>query len=215
MCSRFFDLSKQSAKALAKPYKVGLVSLLLLLFVVSSAWAWFPSTKASQQDPLLVVPAEIMESVEEMPETSSTVSSENSEKPLAEQLEDFRNQLTSSKKVSNEIKENYDALMEALVRYFTLEEAEDAIEEENAKKLDEITKLLKKEQGNKPFATIGCVVGFDNGIDLGISSTFGMRFGKGLVASAGLQYMFGPIGNMDFSTDKSKLQVVGSVGWEW
>ena len=56
--------------------------------------------------------------------------------------------------------------MIALAQYFALEDAEDAIEEENSKKLDEISAMLKKEQGTKVFATVGCLVGFEDGIDL-------------------------------------------------
>lgn len=217
MCSRFSNSSKPCSKALAKPCKVGLVSLLLLFFAVSSAWAWFPASTKTTQDPLVVVvQPEAVDTVQEVqPEMPSTVSSETSEKSLSEQLEDFQNQLNSSKKVSNDIKDQFDQLMIAIAKYFALEEAEDAIEEENAKKLDEITTLLKKEQGTKAFATVGCLVGFEDGIDLGISSTFGMRFGNGFIASAGLQYMFGPINQMEFSADKSKLQAVASIGWEW
>lgn len=218
MCSRFSISSKPCSKALSKHCKVGLVSLSLLFFAVSSAWAWFPaSTAKATQDPLLVVvQPETTDTVqEEKSEMPSTASSESSEKSLSAQLEDFQNQLNSSKKVSNDIKDQFDQLMIALAQYFALEDAEDAIEEENSKKLDEISAMLKKEQGTKLFATLGCLVGFEDGIDLGISSTFGMRFGKGLIASAGLQYMFGPVNNMEFSMDKSKLQAVASIGWEW
>ena len=217
MCSRFSVSSKPCSKALSKHCKAGLVSLLLLFFAVSSAWAWPASTAKATQDPLLVVVhPETTDTVqEEKPEMPSTASSESNEKPLSAQLEDFQNQLNSSKKVSNDIKDQFDQLMIALAQYFALEDAEDAIEEENSKKLDEISAMLKKEQGTKVFATVGCLVGFEDGIDLGISSTFGMRFGKGLIASAGLQYMFGPVNNMEFTMDKSKLQAVASIGWEW
>lgn len=218
MCSRFSKSSKPCSKALAKPCKVGLVSLLLLFFAVSSAWAWFPtaSTKTTQDPLVVVVQPEPVDTVQEVqPEMPSTVSSETNEKSLSAQLEEFQTQLNSSKKVSNDIKDQFDQLMIALAQYFALEDAEDAIEEENAKKLDEIAALLKKEQGTKAFATVGCLVGFEDGIDLGISSTFGMRFGKGFIASAGLQYMFGPVNNMEFTMDKSKLQAVASIGWEW
>ena len=164
----------------------------------------------------MVVQPESTDTVqEEKSEMPSTASSESSEKSLSAQLEDFQNQLNSSKKVSNDIKDQFDQLMIALAQYFALEDAEDAIEEENSKKLDEISAMLKKEQGTKLFATLGCLVGFEDGIDLGISSTFGMRFGKGFIASAGLQYMFGPVNNMEFTMDKSKLQAVASIGWEW
>ena len=217
MCSRFSVSSKPCSKALSKHCKAGLVSLLLLFFAVSSAWAWPASTAKATQDPLLVVVhPETTDTVqEEKSEMPSTASSESNEKPLSAQLEDFQNQLNSSKKVSNDIKDQFDQLMIALAQYFALEDAEDAIEEENSKKLDEISAMLKKEQGTKVFATVGCLVGFEDGIDLGISSTFGMRFGKGLIASAGLQYMFGPVNNMEFTMDKSKLQAVASIGWEW
>ena len=217
MCSRFSVSSKPCSKALSKHCKAGLVSLLLLFFAVSSAWAWPASTAKATQDPLLVVVhPETTDTVqEEKSEMPSTASSESNEKPLSAQLEDFQNQLNSSKKVSNDIKDQFDQLMIALAQYFALEDAEDAIEEENSKKLDEISTMLKKEQGTKVFATVGCLVGFEDGIDLGISSTFGMRFGKGLIASAGLQYMFGPVNNMEFTMDKSKLQAVASIGWEW
>lgn len=218
MCSRFSVSSKPCSKALSKHCKAGLVSLLLLFFAVSSAWAWFPaSTAKATQDPLLVVVhPETTDTVqEEKSEMPSTASSESNEKPLSAQLEEFQNQLNSSKKVSNDIKDQFDQLMTTLAKYFALEDAEDAIEEENSKKLDEISAMLKKEQGTKLFATVGCLVGFEDGIDLGISSTFGIRFGKGLIASAGLQYMFGPVNNMEFTMDKSKLQAVASIGWEW
>lgn len=217
MCSRFSVSSKPCSKALSKHCKAGLVSLLLLFFAVSSAWAWPASTAKATQDPLLVVvQPETTDTVqEEKSEMPSTASSESNEKPLSAQLEEFQNQLNSSKKVSSDIKDQFDQLMIALAQYFALEDAEDAIEEENSKKLDEISAMLKKEQGTKLFATLGCLVGFEDGIDLGISSTFGMRFGKGFIASAGLQYMFGPANNMEFAMDKSKLQAVASIGWEW
>ena len=191
--------------------------MLLLFFAVSSAWAWPASAAKATQDPLLVVvQPETTDTVqEEKSEMPSTASSESNEKPLSAQLEEFQNQLNSSKKVSSDIKDQFDQLVIALAQYFALEDAEDAIEEENSKKLDEISAMLKKEQGTKLFATLGCLVGFEDGIDLGISSTFGMRFGKGLIASAGLQYMFGPVNNMEFTMDKSKLQAVASIGWEW
>ena len=217
MCSRFSVSSKPCSKALSKHCKAGLVSLLLLFFAVSSAWAWPASAAKATQDPLLVVvQPETTDTVqEEKSEMPSTASSESNEKPLSAQLEEFQNQLNSSKKVSSDIKDQFDQLMITLAQYFALEDAEDAIEEENSKKLDEISAMLKKEQGTKLFATLGCLVGFEDGIDLGISSTFGMRFGKGLIASAGLQYMFGPVNNMEFTMDKSKLQAVASIGWEW
>ena len=102
MCSRFSVSSKPCSKALSKLCKVGLVSLLLLFFAVSSAWAWYPArTAKSTQDPLLVVvQPETTDTVqEEKSEMPSTASSESSEKPLSAQLEEFQNQLNSSKKV--------------------------------------------------------------------------------------------------------------------
>ena len=106
-------------------------------------------------------------------------------------------------------------LVEDQDEYFALEDAEDAIEEENAKKLDEISAMLKKEQGKKAFRNCRLSDCFEDGINLGISSIFGMRFSNGFIASAGLQYMFGSVNNVEFTMDKSKLQTVASIGWEW
>ena len=157
MCSRFSVSSKPCSKALSKLCKVGLVSLLLLFFAVSSAWAWFPaSTAKATQDPLLVVVhPETTDTVqEEKSEMPSTASSESSEKPLSAQLEEFQNQLNSSKKVSSDIKDQFDQLMITLAQYFALEDAEDAIYNNNVPDIaDLINKMMQdaKTSNNRKY----------------------------------------------------------------
>lgn len=226
--------------------RVLLASFLLLFVAVSSLAAWPSNEKTPAEDPLLKlmeslpVEVEVKEEpvlpIEPQP-TPSTNSSQTADLGLMLQLEKLNVELAGSKKVSQEIKDDFAILMAAVREYFVLEDIEDALAAENAAKLDALTEhaynqeqqlveqgkeiaevkaLLKKEKGSKPFMAAGLAMGFNEGIpQFGLSGQFGVRFGGSFTASLGGTYMVGSVTNPSFGLDLNKVTVTGLIGWEF
>ena len=81
---------------------------------------------------------------------------------------------------------------------------------------EELKGLLKKEQSSKFFANIGLVLGFKSGVPVyGASTSIGLRIGKGMTLSVGVQYTFGTFTDIVIVKDLDRFAITGSVGWEW
>lgn len=146
--------------------------------------------------------------------------------------------LTSSKKVTQDMKDDFSDLITAFQTYVALEDAEDSLAIDNSGKLDKvqgqlsdvlvrnaeqadrlaaIESELKREKGTKFFARVGGVIGFNDLLPTwGVSSSLGVRFGKGFLIEAGAQYMIGDFVSVPtIKPDLDNLQLTASVGWEW
>lgn len=222
--------------------KALLVSLLLLCVVVSqlAAWPIRSERKEASQTPVAsqayTVPSTAQ--VQTAQQTPSTSSSKESASELREQLSALQEDLTSSKKVTQGMRDDFADLIAAFQSYISLEDVEDSLAVDNSGKLDkvqgqlsdvliknaeqadrlaEIASALEKERGTKFFARVGGVIGFSDLMPTwGVSTSLGVRFGKGFLVEAGAQYMIGDFVSMPtIKPDLDKLQLTASVGWEW
>ncbi len=225
--------------------RVLLVSSLLLLLVLSSlaAWPTRQAETAEAEDPALVL-TEVLaqpeqEKAPEIPlqQKSSTSSSEISYQELLKHAARLETQLNSSRKVTSDLKTDYNSLLERIEAYIALEQAEDALATETAQKLDTVTgqateladkvesqgtqiadlsKALDKERQTKPFAAIGLATGFENGEPVyGLSSQVGLRIGRSFMTSLQTTYMFGAFNDSVWEKNKDRLTVTGLIGWEF
>lgn len=224
--------------------KVLLASSLLLCLALPSLAAWPTKQErtAIVEDPIssaatvaMAVPTDEEETEQEASATSLqpiqlTVSKDSSLSGLVEQLNRLEDTLSSSKKISAEIKQDVNDVMSALAAYIALEEAEDSLAKDNAAKLELIAghsvaiqeeledckAELKKANATKMFANVGLAIGFNNGSPAyGVTGNVGVRVKKSLMFSLGTTYMFGSFSNAVFAKDLDRLSFTGSIGWEW
>lgn len=237
--------SRKYSAGSGKPCRVLLASLLLLCLALPSLGAW-PTRQEriapAVEDPIssaaTAAALPIAEEEAEEQEASATssqpiqlsVSKESNLSGLVEQLNRLEDTLSSSKRISAEIKQDVNDVMSALAAYVALEEAEDSLAKDNAAKLELIADHsvaiqeeledckaeLKKANATKMFANVGLTMGFDNGTPaFGMSGNVGVRIKKSLMLSLGTTYMFGSFSNAVFDMDLDRLSFTGSIGWEW
>lgn len=241
MCGR---RSRHFSVGSSKLFRVLLASSLLACLVLSPLAAWPTKQAEPMPEPMQTtvetfIPQEVEEPAQptDLQPTPSTDSKQNADPGLMEQLEELQTQLTSSKRVSQDIKDEFASLVNQLATYFALEEVEDALAEETAAKLEsiseycaaadkkldeqnaeieEIKALLKKEKSSKPFIGAGLALGIDEGVPVfGVSAQAGIRFGGSFTASVGGTYMIGSFASPSFGLELDRFTVTGLIGWEF
>ena len=207
------------------------MAFLLVLLVVSS-WLWaFPGRK--QQKELAIqeeFPEEVIQiSSEPEAKTESSVLRTDSEELMRLPEETVTAELDSADIINNDavLDELRQLLEEQVTDQF---EAESDIErlraqnEEisalNSSQADEIAYLkgrLDKELSSKFFADLKGIIGFRDKIpEWGIGGDIGIRFGSGLMISAGASYMIGSFLSPPKAVwDLDDLILSIGIGWEW
>lgn len=238
MCLKRLKISSLTSKKL---YKVLLACSLLALLALQPLQAW--PTKSQQETTKIAEEAIpltqlIAQAQQIQPLESSTSSSTENMTVLQDYAKSLKDDLVKEvKRLPDSYVEKFDELVKSIELIKSIDEAEDQIASNTVSELkdisaqldtikgdlakktgeyDEIVRTLKKEQSTKFFANIGLVLGFQNSEPIyGLSSAFGLRFGKGMTLAIGAQYMFGAFSNMIFEKNIDRIAFTGAIGWEW
>lgn len=228
----------QSLIASNKLCKVLLACSLLALLALQPLQAWpvkSQETKTEEAIPLTQLIAQAQPT--QLSESSTSYNNENMN-VLQDYAKSLKDDLVKEvKRLPDSYVEKFDELVKSIELIKSIDEAEDQIASNTVSELkdisaqldtikgdlakktgeyDEVVKTLKKEQSTKFFANVGLVLGFQNSKPIyGLSSAFGLRFGKGMTLAVGAQYMFGAFSNMVFEKNIDRLAFTGAIGWEW
>ena len=239
MCGR---RSKHFSIGSGRLFRALLVSLLFVCLALQPLAAW--PTKQAETQPVraVVVEEEISSQVQAqissmtptIPLTTSNISNFSA---LESYVSELSSELANSKKVTADVLVMAKELGAIVTAMSEIEAKEDASRDKTVAELAEAEKskaevaeayaasqasyeelkgLLKKEQSSKFFANIGLVLGFKSGVPVyGASTSIGLRIGKGMTLSVGVQYTFGTFTDIVIVKDLDRFAITGSVGWEW
>lgn len=239
MCGR---KSKHFSIGSGRLFRALLVSLLFVCLALQPLAAW--PTKQAETQPVraVVVEEEVSSQVQAQissmtPTIPLTTSNSNNFSALENYVTELSNELASSKKVTADVLVMAEELSAIVTAMSEIEAKEDASRDKTVAELAEAEKskaevaeayaasqasyeelkgLLKKEQSSKFFANIGLVLGFKSGVPVyGASTSIGLRIGKGMTLSVGVQYTFGTFTDIVIVKDLDRFAITGSVGWEW
>ncbi len=239
MCGR---RSKHFSVGSGRLFRALLVSLLFVCLALQPLAAW--PTKQAETQPVraVVVEEEVSSQVQAQissmtPTIPLTTSNSNNFSALENYVTELSNELESSKKVTADVLVMAKELGAIVTAMSEIEAKEDASRDKTVAELAEAEKskaevaeayaasqasyeelkgLLKKEQSSKFFANIGLVLGFKSGVPVyGASTSIGLRIGKGMTLSVGVQYTFGTFTDIVIVKDLDRFAITGSVGWEW
>ena len=239
MCGR---RSKHFSVGSGRLFRALLVSLLFVCLALQPLAAW--PTKQAETQPVraVVVEEEVSSQVQAQissmtPTIPLTTSNSNNFSALENYVTELSNELASSKKVTADVLVMAEELSAIVTAMGEIEAKEDASRDKTVAELAEAEKskaevaeayaasqasyeelkgLLKKEQSSKFFANIGLVLGFKSGVPVyGASTSIGLRIGKGMTLSVGVQYTFGTFTDIVIVKDLDRFAITGSVGWEW
>lgn len=239
MCGR---RSKHFSVGSGRLFRVLLVSLFVACLALQPLAAW--PTKQAETQPVraVVVEEEVSSQVQAQissmtPTIPLTTSNSNNFSALENYVTELSNELASSKKVTADVLVMAEELSAIVTAMSEIEAKEDASRDKTVAELAEAEKskaevaeayaasqasyeelkgLLKKEQSSKFFANIGLVLGFKSGVPVyGASTSIGLRIGKGMTLSVGVQYTFGTFTDIVIVKDLDRFAITGSVGWEW
>lgn len=239
MCGR---RSKHFSVGSGRLFRALLVSLLFACLALQPLAAW--PTKQAETQPVraVVVEEEISSQVQAQissmtPTIPLTTSNTSNFSALENYVTELSNELGNSKKVTADILVMAEELGGIVTAMSEIEAKEDASRDKTVAELAEAEKskaevaeayaasqasyeelkgLLKKEQASKFFANIGLVLGFKSGVPVyGASTSIGLRIGKGMTLSVGVQYTFGTFTDIVIVKDLDRFAITGSVGWEW
>lgn len=239
MCGR---KSKHFSIGSGRLFRALLVSLLFVCLALQPLAAW--PTKQAETQPVraVVVEGEVSSQVQAQissmtPTIPLTTSNSNNFSALENYVTELSNELASSKKVTADVLVMAEELSAIVTAMSEIEAKEDASRDKTVAELAEAEKskaevaeayaasqasyeelkgLLKKEQSSKFFANIGLVLGFKSGVPVyGASTSIGLRIGKGMTLSVGVQYTFGTFTDIVIVKDLDRFAITGSVGWEW
>lgn len=239
MCGR---KSKHFSVGSGRLFRALLVSLLFVCLALQPLAAW--PTKQAETQPVraVVVEEEVSSQVQAQissmtPTIPLTTSNSNNFSALENYVTELSNELASSKKVTADVLVMAEELSAIVTAMSEIEAKEDASRDKTVAELAEAEKskaevaeayaasqasyeelkgLLKKEQSSKFFANIGLVLGFKSGVPVyGASTSIGLRIGKGMTLSVGVQYTFGTFTDIVIVKDLDRFAITGSVGWEW
>lgn len=239
MCGR---KSKHFSVGSGRLFRALLVSLLFVCLALQPLAAW--PTKQAETQPVraVVVEEEVSSQVQAQissmtPTIPLTTSNSNNFSALENYVTELSNELESSKKVTADVLVMAKELGAIVTAMSEIEAKEDASRDKTVAELAEAEKskaevaeayaasqasyeelkgLLKKEQSSKFFANIGLVLGFKSGVPVyGASTSIGLRIGKGMTLSVGVQYTFGTFTDIVIVKDLDRFAITGSVGWEW
>lgn len=179
-----------------------------------------PILEKSDQ-PVSVEPSELLE-------TPSTNYKEETRQTFQTALQDFAQELDSSKLISKDLRAKSENLQSQWKAYQELESVEDKafdeavnavayLETQNVEQADRIAEL-NKEAGSKAFALVGTFIGFDSLKPLyGVTFDLGVRIGSSLLMQAGVEYELASFDNMlnfePFSLDN--MRFTAKIGWMW
>lgn len=239
MCGR---RSKHFSIGSGRLFRALLVSLFVACLALQPLAAW--PTKQAETQPVraVVVEEEVSSQVQAQissmtPTIPLTTSNSNNFSALENYVTELSNELESSKKVTADVLVMAKELGAIVTAMSEIEAKEDASRDKTVAELAEAEKskaevaeayaasqasyeelkgLLKKEQSSKFFANIGLVLGFKSGVPVyGASTSIGLRIGKGMTLSVGVQYTFGTFTDIVIVKDLDRFAITGSVGWEW
>lgn len=239
MCGR---RSKHFSVGSGRLFRALLVSLLFVCLALQPLAAW--PTKQAETQPVraVVVEEEVSSQVQAQissmtPTIPLTTSNSNNFSALENYVTELSNELANSKKVTADVLVMAKELGAIVTAMSEIEAKEDASRDKTVAELAEAEKskaevaeayaasqasyeelkgLLKKEQSSKFFANIGLVLGFKSGVPVyGASTSIGLRIGKGMTLSVGVQYTFGTFTDIVIVKDLDRFAITGSVGWEW
>lgn len=239
MCGR---RSKHFSVGSGRLFRALLVGLLFVCLALQPLAAW--PTKQAETQPVraVVVEEEVSSQVQAQissmtPTIPLTTSNSNNFSALENYVTELSNELESSKKVTADVLVMAKELGAIVTAMSEIEAKEDASRDKTVAELAEAEKskaevaeayaasqasyeelkgLLKKEQSSKFFANIGLVLGFKSGVPVyGASTSIGLRIGKGMTLSVGVQYTFGTFTDIVIVKDLDRFAITGSVGWEW
>ena len=239
MCGR---RSKHFSVGSGRLFRALLVSLLFVCLALQPLAAW--PTKQAETQPVraVVVEEEVSSQVQAQissmtPTIPLTTSNSNNFSALENYVTELSNELASSKKVTADVLVMAEELSAIVTAMGEIEAKEAASRDKTVAELAEAEKskaevaeayaasqasyeelkgLLKKEQSSKFFANIGLVLGFKSGVPVyGASTSIGLRIGKGMTLSVGVQYTFGTFTDIVIVKDLDRFAITGSVGWEW
>lgn len=239
MCGR---RSKHFSVGSGRLFRALLVSLFVACLALQPLAAW--PTKQAETQPVraVVVEEEVSSQVQAQissmtPTIPLTTSNSNNFSALENYVTELSNELESSKKVTADVLVMAKELGAIVTAMSEIEAKEDASRDKTVAELAEAEKskaevaeayaasqasyeelkgLLKKEQSSKFFANIGLVLGFKSGVPVyGASTSIGLRIGKGMTLSVGVQYTFGTFTDIVIVKDLDRFAITGSVGWEW
>lgn len=239
MCGR---RSKHFSVGSGRLFRALLVSLFVACLALQPLAAW--PTKQAETQPVraVVVEEEVSSQVQAQissmtPTIPLTTSNSNNFSALENYVTELSNELASSKKVTADVLVMAEELSAIVTAMSEIEAREDENRDKTVAELAEAEKskaevaeayaasqasyeelkgLLKKEQSSKFFANIGLVLGFKSGVPVyGASTSIGLRIGKGMTLSVGVQYTFGTFTDIVIVKDLDRFAITGSVGWEW
>lgn len=234
--------SKHFSVGSGRLFRALLVSLFVVCLALQPLAAW--PTKQAETQPVraVVVEEEISSQVQAQissmtPTIPLTTSNSNNFSALENYVTELSNELANSKKVTADILVMAEELGGIVTAMSEIEAKEDASRDKTVAELAEAEKskaevaeayaasqasyeelkgLLKKEQSSKFFANIGLVLGFKSSVPVyGASTSIGLRIGKGMTLSVGVQYTFGTFTDIVIVKDLDRFAITGSVGWEW
>lgn len=239
MCGR---RSKHFSVGSGRLFRALLVSLLFVCLALQPLAAWPTKQAETQSVRAVVVEEEVSSQVQAQissmtPTIPLTTSNSNNFSALENYVTELSNELASSKKVTADVLVMAKELGAIVTAMSEIEAKEDASRDKTVAELAEAEKskaevaeayaasqasyeelkgLLKKEQSSKFFANIGLVLGFKSGVPVyGASTSIGLRIGKGMTLSVGVQYTFGTFTDIVIVKDLDRFAITGSVGWEW
>lgn len=239
MCGR---RSKHFSVGSGRLFRALLAGLFVACLALQPLAAW--PTKQAETQPVraVVVEEEVSSQVQAQissmtPTIPLTTSNSNNFSALENYVTELSNELESSKKVTADVLVMAKELGAIVTAMSEIEAKEDASRDKTVAELAEAEKskaevaeayaasqasyeelkgLLKKEQSSKFFANIGLVLGFKSGVPVyGASTSIGLRIGKGMTLSVGVQYTFGTFTDIVIVKDLDRFAITGSVGWEW
>lgn len=239
MCGR---KSKHFSIGSGRLFRALLVSLLFVCLALQPLAAWPTKQAETQPARAVVVEEEVSSQVQAqissmtptIPLTTSNISNFSA---LESYVTELSSELANSKKVTADVLVMAKELGAIVTAMSEIEAKEDENRDKTVAELAEAEKskaevaeayaasqasyeelkgLLKKEQSSKFFANIGLVLGFKSGVPVyGASTSIGLRIGKGMTLSVGVQYTFGTFTDIVIVKDLDRFAITGSVGWEW